>query len=431
MSVLILASFFLIVLHFLAFVLSFTSSRISRLASQSFAFSHHLDAGRLSHSFRRIFDFAIRIFKSMAPVAPNLKITPTPFKPSRLGIPSSPFSPRSPITPSPRAPPKARSSVTRPPANKHANPPPGVPLLWLWRCHMCNHNYPLGATRRCLEDGHHFCSGTTVTKTRRTNGKTKFKRHQSCTSEFDYRGWKRWAEWRREQTGYATTQDNRSPHSPKPDKDCWNRCDYPSECRWGPESAPTPPKVEPVVSPVVSPVALTDITSTPPPTTFDSILHLGGLIKQAQQSSGGASPKSPTRETLGAPFWQSILNATRSRRAADPNKDDSSPLRLDSVQEEGEDEVDEKSPSTTLDSSPTEEEAQGFEDAMDIDDVGQSSTGELQMPSVPLRRFSKFEENVDSDDEDMDEEIETIARYEDADMELDPRLGSFDFNFAK
>lgn len=182
---------------------------------------------------------------------------------------------------------------------------------------------------------------------------------------------------------------------------------------------------------MISPVALTDATaSTPQLTSFDSILNLGGPIKQAQQSSEAAAPTSPAGESLGSSFWQTILNATRSRRSAGSNNADSSPLRLDSVREEGEND-DEKSPTATPDPSPTEEVMQEFEDVMDIDAEAQDGSGELQMSSSQLRQFDEFDEDVDLDDESIDEEVAAIARYGDTDMELDPRLGDFDFILAK
>lgn len=94
-----------------------------------------------------------------------------------------------------------------------------------------------------------------------------------CASEFDYAGWKDWGVWKRNLL--LLTQQQRQRSSPcdsvfddesedeveeitttasvvspisagvggtsswrdatplQPVKDCWNRCDYPSECRWG------------------------------------------------------------------------------------------------------------------------------------------------------------------------------------------------------
>ena len=94
-------------------------------------------------------------------------------------------------------------------------------MPWLWTCHLCRSHFPLAATRRCLEDGHYFCAGTSVD---RKSG--KIKKHNSCGSEFDYIGWKAWGDWRRE----YHRQKKSDPVQGS--KDCANHCDFPSECRW-------------------------------------------------------------------------------------------------------------------------------------------------------------------------------------------------------
>lgn len=43
-------------------------------------------------------------------------------------------------------------------ATQFATPHPQSPLAWTWRCHLCQTTYRLGTTRRCLLDGHYFCS---------------------------------------------------------------------------------------------------------------------------------------------------------------------------------------------------------------------------------------------------------------------------------
>ncbi|EXJ86326.1 hypothetical protein A1O3_03277 [Capronia epimyces CBS 606.96] len=50
----------------------------------------------------------------------------------------------------------------------------------------------------------------------------KRKKRRSCTSEFDYEGWKEWGEWRR---NVLQTMEN-----PRLLKGC-DYCDYPSQCR--------------------------------------------------------------------------------------------------------------------------------------------------------------------------------------------------------
>lgn len=145
----------------------------------------------------------------------------SPLKPSNLRIASGPLSPASPVTP----PYSRRASVpplapTHFPKSAYPHPPP--PLQWLWTCHLCHSRYPLGATRRCLHDGHLFCAGVAVSK--RTGAVRK---RVACSSEFDYLGWKAWGEWR------AETQPHRCKTTSG--KDCHNDCSYPSECRWGPK----------------------------------------------------------------------------------------------------------------------------------------------------------------------------------------------------
>ena len=66
------------------------------------------------------------------------------------------------------------------------------PRPWLWSCHRCHNSYPLGATRRCLHDGHYFCGGTTTSSLTGRPTKT----HKACGSEFDYLGWQDVFQWR-------------------------------------------------------------------------------------------------------------------------------------------------------------------------------------------------------------------------------------------
>jgi hypothetical protein len=153
----------------------------------------------------------------------SLKITPVPFRSSKLAIPPSPFSPLSPLTP---------ASRSRTPCSRvryglaSAESLKFSPLLWMWQCHQCRQTYPLGTTRRCLEDGHHFCSGTSLVNSRKYGNRRMIKKHSACASEFDYAAWKTIGDWRRERITSVTP-------SIKTKKDCWHSCNYPSECRWG------------------------------------------------------------------------------------------------------------------------------------------------------------------------------------------------------
>lgn len=101
-------------------------------------------------------------------------------------------------------------------------PEPVKPLSWIWQCHLCKSRYPLSATRRCLLDGHFYCSGDT----RRPNLKKK-NPGQSCSSEFDYIGWRDWGEWRRK---VLCNLENGVGALPGP-KDCQS-CEFPSQCRY-------------------------------------------------------------------------------------------------------------------------------------------------------------------------------------------------------
>ncbi|KAL6707853.1 hypothetical protein ACN47E_003753 [Coniothyrium glycines] len=174
------------------------------------------------------------------PARKALQISATPFKPSFLSIPPSPFSPRAPLTPiqPPKPSPTHISTQARRKFRPATEAPPS-PLRWIWKCHQCRTSYPLGTTRRCLEDGHYFCSGISSTSQwRQPLSSKKSKKHRACGSEFDYQGWKTRAHWRRGNTrqhAAVTQQRKKKKNNDKKEKqkDCWNTCDYPSECRWG------------------------------------------------------------------------------------------------------------------------------------------------------------------------------------------------------
>ena len=116
-----------------------------------------------------------------------------------------------------------------------------------------------GATRRCLHDGHYLCSGTREVS--RRSG--RLKNSKSCSSEFDYAGWRAYSKWRKQisrkklgNVGETTDQ-----------------CIFPSECRWSPESRAERLREDCAVS------ELGEVGPTP---TFDSILGLslsGGPVE--------------------------------------------------------------------------------------------------------------------------------------------------------
>ncbi|KAI5199449.1 hypothetical protein E4T39_06235 [Aureobasidium subglaciale] len=192
-----------------------------------------------------------------------------PFRSSRLALPPSPFTPSLPaITPHPQHFKRTCSATAAVDLMKQLPPPSRQPQQWLWSCHLCGRHYNLGVTRRCLDDGHYFCAGTSMVKSRKDNVK-RLRKHRACASEFDYAGWKDWGVWKRglialteQQRQLAKSRDSvfdgdesedevleeitaeasrrasswrvGKPILPlRPVKDCWNRCDYPSDCRWG------------------------------------------------------------------------------------------------------------------------------------------------------------------------------------------------------
>ncbi|KAF2200782.1 hypothetical protein GQ43DRAFT_488634 [Delitschia confertaspora ATCC 74209] len=220
----------------------------------------------------------------------SLQIHSIPFKPSHLSIPPSPFSPLSPLTltisvPRPQYQTQQEPRCLSAPLSFSfisnsitLTPPPPSPLQWVWRCHQCHRTYALGVTRRCLEDGHYFCAGTTTVKNWRKaiSPKRVRSRHRACASGFDYARWKVWGRWRRSLRGDIGSGfidgdgGSESPWTASPasvsssdgerealrerkskgemaplrmnplvstqktkTKTCWHSCDYPSECRWG------------------------------------------------------------------------------------------------------------------------------------------------------------------------------------------------------
>lgn len=103
-------------------------------------------------------------------------------------------------------------------------------MPWIWSCHKCHTRYPLGATRRCLQDGHYFCGGTTVDP---ISGKVK--KHRACVSEFDYTGWEDFGKWKGATNGRSVR--HRAKH-------CQDECDFPSCCHWKEQDAIQNAKLE-------------------------------------------------------------------------------------------------------------------------------------------------------------------------------------------
>lgn len=178
---------------------------------------------------------------SMPP--PRLHILHAPAISSRLAVPTTPFTPLSPLSPlfflpisASYSPPQTKSSSST--FLSSLLPVPQTPLTWQWTCHACHTPYALGATRRCLEDGHFFCAGESVVRRR---GKTRRRKHKACGSAFDYTGWKRWGRWKRTRRtashirsgGGRYMEEQGGEKGTVKQKGCWQACDYPSQCRWG------------------------------------------------------------------------------------------------------------------------------------------------------------------------------------------------------
>ncbi|PVH97278.1 hypothetical protein DM02DRAFT_86864 [Periconia macrospinosa] len=290
----------------------------------------------------------------------KLKIHPEPFKPSHLSIPPSPFSPRTPLININTRPPTHRTK-TYPPPDTTAAPP--APLQWLWQCHQCHRSYSLGVTRRCLEDGHHFCAGTTTVKTwRKPLRPKKMKKHRACASEFDYLGWKNWGRWRRSgrkdsiydedssssststssSTSLSSSEPNNPPNpqpSPPPplpplsQKDCWNACDYPSECRWGKRFGVHTPVT--TTFPTFDIVPASALAGVDTPTTADPAAPavtpatVEGVLNPENYSEPNGS--NAEKKSSKADLWDALVASATRRKSVPP----SSPLASVSEEVEG------------------------------------------------------------------------------------------------
>ncbi len=148
-------------------------------------------------------------------------------------------------------------------------PPPVSPLPWVWQCHLCRNRYPLGVTRRCLYDGHYYCSGDTG------QPNLKKKKGRACSSEFDYEGWEEYSDWKHKVLKELS--------NPRIFRGC-ETCAFPSQCRT--PAALHPPKVEKKKTASLTVVAhpkpeleeeepassSDEVMEDKPPTSFDSIL---------------------------------------------------------------------------------------------------------------------------------------------------------------
>ena len=135
-----------------------------------------------------------------------------------------------------------------------------------------------GATRRCLHDGHYLCSGTREVS--RRSG--RLKNSKSCSSEFDYAGWRAYSKWRKQLSRKKLRNCGETT----------DQCIFPSECHWSPESRAERLREE---------CALSEHDEVGPTPTFDSILGLslnGGPVEYSEPTvsftlrSGHPSPLS-------------------------------------------------------------------------------------------------------------------------------------------
>lgn len=183
-------------------------------------------------------------------IPPRDSQTNAPGRSSNLTVPVSPFSPRAPLTP----PPRLHLRTVLPPAPlppRFQGEVPPIPRSWIWKCHLCRNTYSFSVTRRCLRDGHYFCSVASSPTTGQPKG---------CQSRFDYIGWNQYNIWRREMKLHRrasitlTMRSGRGllgrwnhEHSPSragprtvidvdglnplwEERDCWVDCNFPSEC---------------------------------------------------------------------------------------------------------------------------------------------------------------------------------------------------------
>lgn len=178
-----------------------------------------------------------------------------------------------------------------------------------------------------------------IKKSRGKGGKV-VRRHAACASEFDYQGWKGWGVWRRsvgeqvnaaeallkaEEAFESAFRERDGPswsanHSRNGSaqryweksqatmqKDCWEKCDYPSECRWGKQygvKTPTPTATIPPSPPTVASLSSAiagedkkdqDSERDDPATSFEEI-----LLSLSRSATGGSSP-SPSPSSSSSP----------------------------------------------------------------------------------------------------------------------------------
>ncbi|RDW56588.1 hypothetical protein BP5796_13053 [Coleophoma crateriformis] len=266
---------------------------------------------------------------------PQVKHAYGPHRQSLLSQPPTLTSPRTPLTPPPRlhlrtilpsppiSPSKASvssSSVRQTCIPLPLPPPPHKPYPWVWRCHICQTKYALGVTRRCLHDGHYFCSFVEPAIAD-MGGARKKKKKVSCRAEFDYQGWEEWNSWR-EEVDTVTRSKNGGRnlrHGEKEGrKDCWHECAFPSQClaalrekalrkHEGRERAKS-------ATPVLNPDYVFNCLADPALNLAKALQQLAGATAStsspvASSASGSRAMPSPTATALSeAEGWTELIS---------------------------------------------------------------------------------------------------------------------------
>lgn len=172
-------------------------------------------------------------FSPISPATPSRKLSVSTVSPTSYYQDGSPVTP---VTPD-KSNKKSSNTITSPlrASQLLLPPPPAKPLNWVWQCHQCRSRYQLSVTRRCLIDGHYYCSGDSA-QTQRNNKRRR--KAQSCTSEFDYVGWQDWGQWRRKCSALRAYANGKAA----PKMHGCEGCSFPSQCRY--ESRPPVETIE-------------------------------------------------------------------------------------------------------------------------------------------------------------------------------------------
>ncbi|KAI1506434.1 hypothetical protein F5X99DRAFT_364189 [Biscogniauxia marginata] len=237
-------------------------------------------------------------------ILPKLSIFSSKQPSTSTFSPPSPSHSAKPSTSTPMSPP-ARLHLrnilpSSPDALPTPPPPPRQPYAWLWQCHSCHTVYRLGCTSRCLVCSHSYCVSANPPT---TTGRSRKRRRAPgmCTAEFDYSGWAEWGAWRRKVLGLEAVGPTGARERERAFVDkthnCWNDCDYPSEChheryRLAAEAAQ---KSHSVDYRAEEPESLSLVASVP--RSPDDDLPLNEALELAEEEDEQKSPKSPLSQT--------------------------------------------------------------------------------------------------------------------------------------